>query len=264
MSKKTKLGPRGKSPAKSGGRGMRGTTKGRGSTGNTHAARDKPATERAVGATPQRRTSTTSTRKRAAGGRTTHESSHPAAYPIEVIARGVLVRDGRVLLCRPAPETKRGGKDSPGPEGGGAKSGYWYLPGGHVEFGEPAAKALAREFDEECTLSVRVLDAVQIDEHAFSTKKRPHHEINILFHVEPAPGVNQKAILGAKSREPRIAFEWVDLAAVADLAVVPPSAKAYLLTGGTLGGGGTGGASGGGRGEGAQWVSDMPRPDGLR
>lgn len=50
---------------------------------------------------------------------------------IETIARGVCVRDGRLLLCR-----AKGGKST-------------YLPGGHIEFGETGRDALVREVKEE-------------------------------------------------------------------------------------------------------------------
>jgi len=50
---------------------------------------------------------------------------------IEIIARGVCVKGGKLLLChsKGAPNT--------------------YLPGGHVEFCEDAKVALAREVVEE-------------------------------------------------------------------------------------------------------------------
>ena len=50
---------------------------------------------------------------------------------IEVIARGVCVQEGKILLCRAK---------------GGATT---YLPGGHVEFGETGRQALVREVKEE-------------------------------------------------------------------------------------------------------------------
>ena len=46
---------------------------------------------------------------------------------IETIARGVCVKDGKVLLCFPKDRS------------------YAYLPGGHIEFGETGRVALVRE-----------------------------------------------------------------------------------------------------------------------
>ena len=69
---------------------------------------------------------------------------------IEILARGVLVQNGRVLLCH----TK-----------GAANT---YLPGGHVEFKESARAALCREIKEEMGLDStagRFLGAV---EHSFA------------------------------------------------------------------------------------------------
>ena len=62
----------------------------------------------------------------------------PKSSTTEFIARGVLVQDGRVLLCQ------------------NLKHGYTYLPGGHIEFAEPGQEALKREMLEECGQSVEV------------------------------------------------------------------------------------------------------------
>jgi 8-oxo-dGTP diphosphatase len=129
---------------------------------------------------------------------------------IEVIARGLLLRDGQALLCR------------------SVRDGYLYLPGGHVEFDEPAAVALARELVEECGLSVRVGPLLLVTEERFDHKRR-HHEINLVFHVEPARGPAPETVT---SREPDIAFEWVPLAAAQELDVRPPTIRAWLAAGG--------------------------------
>lgn len=148
------------------------------------------------------------------------------ARPIEIIARGVLLHGSRVLLCR------------------NVKHGYLYLPGGHVEFGESAAAALAREFMEESGLRVTVGDLLMVDEGRFETGKRAHHEINLTFHVELAGGPTPKVV---RSREDNLELPWIELAAIVDLDVRPVAAKAFLL-GDRLAAGGRGGV---------EWVSVM-------
>lgn len=141
---------------------------------------------------------------------------------IEVIARGLLLRDGEVLLCREV------------------EHGYLFLPGGHVEFDEPAAAALEREMIEECGLEVRAGPLLLVTEQRFDQKRR-HHEINLVFHMAPAHGPAPETVT---SREPQIAFEWVPLAAAQELDVRPDSIRAWLAAGGRTEGPGAGWASG--------------------
>lgn len=144
---------------------------------------------------------------------------------IEVIARGVLRHGSSVLACR------------------NTDGGYLYLPGGHVEPGEPAGKALEREFDEETGLEVRAGTCVLVSEGLFEARGKRHHELNLVFHVELRAGS-----AGADSspddppppvhpREKGIDFEWIDLASVTDLDLRPEPIRAWLASGGaTLGG----------------------------
>lgn len=129
---------------------------------------------------------------------------------MELIARGVLLDGERVLLCQ------------------NKKHGYLYLPGGHIEFGEPAAGAVEREFLEETGLRVHAGRLLMIDEGTFATAKRTHHEINLVFHVEHTGSRTPKV----QSQEEHIAFMWVDLAAAPELDIRPLSAKALLASGG--------------------------------
>jgi ADP-ribose pyrophosphatase YjhB (NUDIX family) len=133
---------------------------------------------------------------------------------IEFIARGCLIHGSRVLLCR------------------NVKHGYAYLPGGHVEFQESAASALAREFLEECGLPIRVGGLALVSEGVFPARKRMHHEVNLVFHVEQtsARSENRDGPLPVESREPGISFEWIELAAIPETDVRPIAAKAWLAT----------------------------------
>jgi 8-oxo-dGTP diphosphatase len=133
---------------------------------------------------------------------------------IEVIARGLITGDGQVLLCRDV--TK----------------GYLFLPGGHVEFGEAAAAALARELDEEAGLQATVGGLLLADEGVFEQGGRTRHELNLVFHVEHIDGIEPG--VPVQSREADIAFDWVDLAGIASADVRPASARAFLATGGRL------------------------------
>jgi 8-oxo-dGTP diphosphatase len=142
---------------------------------------------------------------------------------IEFIARGVLIRDGQVLLCQ------------------SLKQNYFYLPGGHIEFGESAAQAMVRELKEELGVSVKAGELAMVSEGAFDTKRK-HHEFNLMFHVEhPSPW--PKALNKPKSKEDHIAFRWVPLAAVQDFDIRPTAVKAWLAAG--LGDGGI------------EWVSEI-------
>ena len=135
----------------------------------------------------------------------------PTAPPssIETIARGVLVRGSTVLMCQ------------------NLKHGYFYLPGGHVDPGETAADALAREFVEECGLEVEARHCLLVLESLFTQGGKARQEITVLFHVEHQGA--DEALAGLQSLEDHIGFEWVELAAVVDSDIRPGAHKAWLL-----------------------------------
>lgn len=115
-----------------------------------------------------------------------------------MIARGLVVRENRVLACR------------------NLEHGHLFLPGGHVEPGEPASAALARECDEECGEPIRVGPLLLVAESLFEQQGRPRHEVNLVFHVEHAAGVWPERVT---SREAHIGFAWLE----------PAMAQAELL-----------------------------------
>ena len=105
---------------------------------------------------------------------------------IETIARGVCLREGRLLLCR-----AKGGSTT-------------YLPGGHIEFGETGRQALVREVKEELGLDAQTGKFLGVVENAFTQHGKPHAEINLVYELILPPDAEIAA------REDWIAFEWRD------------------------------------------------------
>lgn len=131
----------------------------------------------------------------------------PSSPAIEFIARGLLIEHGRVLVCR------------------NLRHGYCFLPGGHVEFGEPARTALKREFVEECGIEVEVGDCLLAEEHLFGTRAKEHHELNLVFHVERA----SRGVI--ESREPKIGFEWIAITDLAGIQFLPNQVREWICRG---------------------------------
>lgn len=130
---------------------------------------------------------------------------------IEFLARGLAISNARVLLCR------------------SRKHGHCYLPGGHIEPGETAAEALAREFLEETGLTITVGPFLLANENLFEQRGKPKHEFTVLFHVEH-PDVTWPDTV--PSLEDKLAFEWVEVAALPESGLLPPATLAWLMAGG--------------------------------
>lgn len=119
---------------------------------------------------------------------------------IEIIARGVFVERGKMLLCRNREVLNV------------------YLPGGHIEPGESAKDALCREMKEElgCAATVgRFLGAV---ENSFVQKGKRHSEINLVFEMKV------KGLCAGRtptSCEDYIEFIWVPVAQIKDSGLMP-------------------------------------------
>lgn len=145
----------------------------------------------------------------------------PKPPHIELIARGILIEPDanatpRLLVCVSLVH-----EDSNG------KTGYAFLPGGHIEFGESAPAALAREMLEECGVAVTVGPLLLTHESTFKAK-RDHHEINTVFAMSrrAADARKHKPIT---SREDHIEFRFVTLAELKRLRLLPPECRQWLI-----------------------------------
>ena len=133
---------------------------------------------------------------------------------IETIARGVCVRDGKLLLCRAA---------------GGSST---YLPGGHIEFGETGRQALVREVKEELGVESSTGTFLGVVENSFLQHGKPHAEINLVYELKLGTGnggLEDWRIGGLgelpplNSQEDWIEFEWCDLNRLDEANLLPPA-----------------------------------------
>lgn len=106
---------------------------------------------------------------------------------IEVIARGIAIDNGKVLLCQ-----AKGGSST-------------YLPGGHIEFGEYGKDALKREVVEELGIEAQVGGFITAVENIFTQHGKPHQEVNLVFEMKLPEGSE------IRSQEDWITFKWCDL-----------------------------------------------------
>ena len=127
---------------------------------------------------------------------------------IETIARGVCIRNGKVLLCLPKDRS------------------YSYLPGGHIEFGETGREALVREMKEETGLDATAGDLLGVVESSFVQKGEKHCEINLIYRMEVRGGEGEKV----RSCEDWICFDWVDCDKLDSVNLLPNEMVDFLAS----------------------------------
>ena len=122
---------------------------------------------------------------------------------IELIARAVILNKNKIILCR-------------------IKGRNWYfLPGGHVEFGEEIEASLKRELMEEAEIKVKLGKVIGVMENFYRENRKSHHEINIIFSGTTA---NRKI----SSKEPHIKFEYMDKGQIKNKNILPKKVKTLL------------------------------------
>jgi len=80
-----------------------------------------------------------------------------------VVSAGVVIRDGRIMICQRKPEVHNGLK--------------WEFPGGKLEKGESPEAALRRELKEELGIGVDVGRVMDVMFHSY-----PDRDVLILFY----------------------------------------------------------------------------------
>lgn len=113
-----------------------------------------------------------------------------AGQAIEILARGVCVKSGKILLCR------------------NRKHGNVYLPGGHVDWGEDSRHAVAREWQEELGVPCRAGRFLGVVEQVYEARSGLTSEISLVFEVTCSA---LSTTCNPRSAENHLTFEWVPL-----------------------------------------------------
>ncbi len=123
---------------------------------------------------------------------------------IDVLVRAIIELDGKILVCK-----KKGKK-------------YYFFPGGHVEFGESAKKALKREIKEELGLNIKKCSFIGGSEHFFVEDRKKYHEINLVFQTKTDE-------IKTESKENHLQFFLLDKKQLIRQTVFPEVLKQALL-----------------------------------
>lgn len=123
---------------------------------------------------------------------------------IEIIARGVILKNGKVLLCQAKTRAN------------------WYFPGGHVEWGETGETALRRELGEETGAEITGPEFIGLNENAYDFQNETHQEVNLIFRAETAES-------DIEAKEDHLRYRWAALGDLEKEYVLPEGMKKAVL-----------------------------------
>jgi 8-oxo-dGTP diphosphatase len=123
---------------------------------------------------------------------------------IEIIARGIIVKNEKILLCKV--------KTKP----------HWFFPGGHLEKGETIDAALQRELLEETGEEISEIQFIGINENTFSDKFGEHQEVNVVFRAD----INAEEVA---AEEEHLEFQWAELKDLKNILVKPEGLRLAVL-----------------------------------
>ncbi len=134
-------------------------------------------------------------------------AQHFKMNSIELIVRLIIKRDSKILLCK------------------NLKKGHFYLPGGHVEFGDSLEKTIYKEMYEELGLRQENLKNISYSGHLeqiYMEDDVEYHELNMIYTAEVPNDIEMV------SQEEHIAFEWVDMKDLETTNVLPKTIIPFL------------------------------------
>ena len=102
---------------------------------------------------------------------------------------------------------------------------FWALPGGGVNFLEPAKEALKREMREELGVEIQVGRLIWVVENFFNHDIKSYHEVGLYFLMtlpEKAQVRQTRAAFVSKDDTLKTTFKWHQLDELSNITLYPP------------------------------------------
>lgn len=126
---------------------------------------------------------------------------------IHILSRAVILDKGKLLLCQTV----------------GLVSDIFFLPGGHIEHGESAQKALYRELKEETGVECEITQFLGCLEYGFEPTHPNichNHEYNLIFEARSKWLQSHQEIKGP---EDNLQLKWVPMTDLIQIPLKPAS-----------------------------------------
>ncbi len=123
---------------------------------------------------------------------------------LELIVRALIIKNRKILVCQ------TNGR------------GYYFLPGGHVEFGETMQEALKRELYEEMEAKVVQSQFIGGFENLFEQDGEKKHEVSFIFQADID-------ITDVIAKEAHISFFWFTMDEFINENIVPSALKDAIV-----------------------------------
>ena len=120
---------------------------------------------------------------------------------IHVLSRAAITDEDKILLCKTLD----------------IEISFYFLPGGHIEHGESAEKALLRELKEETGIDCKIKKFLGCLEYSFEPGHSNHchnHEYNFIFKAESEQLKSDRKI---KCPEKHIELIWMPISSLQEI-----------------------------------------------
>ena len=125
-------------------------------------------------------------------------------HKFNVRTQGLLLQNGCILLQTDVSEPTE-----------------YALPGGQIRFGETAAEALARRFQQETGAAVAVRELAWTEENFCTYRGQEFQQVALTFHMHMADALPQEGFPGTQEHASHLRFHWLPVERLSEITVYP-------------------------------------------